>query len=262
MYPRNQEHPMKKTTIALAIASASLVAATHQAHAEVNQPIEIIDRPRVLPESELEAKLGFDFHREAVKSAAGTTTAGFTTSTIGAGYGVAKDLELRLDYTFGIDPSTGKGPLNFAAGYGFLNAGPLTAAVKGGLGYDIGLGELRPLNLGADVQFKISEKFALFTPGQQLIVSLAGSAKPIYLQAPIGLKYQAARNIYTQFSTNVLEIGLSNKKSGVFGADFIPVDIAAVYSLNNGLDFGAQLGDDLKDAGGSISVGVFGRLFL
>ncbi len=53
--------------------------------------------------------------------------------------------------------------------------------------------------------------------------------------------------------------GASNKKTTIAIASF---DVAAAYSVNNGLDFGAQLGANLKAAGDSLSVGVFGRLFL
>jgi hypothetical protein len=247
------------------VLSSSLLAVvapllpTGLAHAEVNQPQQILDRGRVLPQSELEARLDLGFTRVA----AGTSTTTVTGTTLGVGYGIAEKLELRLNYGFTIDPSSsGKGPLGIAVGYSVLNTGPLSMAVGGGLGYNVGPGELTPLQLGADVQFKLGEKMALFTPGRQLSIGLAGSSKPITLGLPVGFRYQAAPNVFTEVSTTIVSLGLSHANTTVFGADFVPVNLGAVYSLSNAIDLGVTLSDDLKAAGDTFGLGVFGRLYL
>jgi hypothetical protein len=223
--------------------------------ADVNQTQEVIDRPGVLPFSQIEGRLDL-----LLATSPGDTVTG---TRLGFGYGVREDLELRFAYGFNLSPSSsGKGPLQFAVGYSVASTGPFRAALGLGLGYDVGPGELTPLELGVDSQFKITEKVALFTPGKQLKIGLAGNTKPIGIDLPIGARYQANPNVFAEFSTNIAHIGLKDDNSKGFGADFVPVKLTGIYSLSNSVDFGLGIADDLKDAGDTFALDVFVRLFL
>jgi hypothetical protein len=246
------------------ILSASLLALgalvlPRVAAAEVNQPIEIIDRPRTLPASQLELSLQLQLQHAPGVAPAGSTNV--TTVGFGGGYGITSELEARLGYAFGLDPSSGKGPLSIGGAYSLVSAPLFTAAADAFTGYDLAGENLLPLQVGVEAQLKIGSQIALFTPGHQLSIGLSGD-NPIGLHLPVGIGFQLAPKVFVDAQTEIAYIAMRGGGTRVFGADFIPVRLEGFYSVSSAFDLGVWLADDLKSAGDFFQVGVLGRLFL
>jgi hypothetical protein len=245
----------RETTFKLLTVSAVMCAVSSVATADVNQPTAIINRPGVLPMRQAEGRLDV-----LVNS---TPTSSITGLRLGFGYGAGPNLELRFDYGFNLSPSSnGKGPFHFGLGYSLSDTGAFRAALSFAVGYDVGPGQLTPLEIGIDAQFKLTPRAALFTPGKQLRIGLAGTTKPVGFDLPIGLRYQANGNLFTEFSTNIAHVGIKDDKSAAFGADFLPIGVGLVYSISNTADIGVGIKDELKNAGDTFALDAFFRLFI
>ena len=218
---------MKKS---LFVASALLLVPTFAA-AEVNQPQEIIDRPRTTPGGQI--TLGADLGMFVVD----TTPIGLGLSGL---YGVDDKIEIGVGYGFALKEFEAKGDLGVRAAYNFLSAGNLTAAGDIGLGYGFGSEALAPLGLGVEAQLKLGDQLAVFTPGQQLSIGLE-EPNAIDFGLPVGVAYQAAPNIHVAVQTKVLNIGISETDSGFIFADYLPLSIGATFSPSNTLDIGASI---------------------
>ncbi|MCE9579758.1 MAG: hypothetical protein K8W52_41955 [Deltaproteobacteria bacterium] len=248
---------MRSSTKLIAFALVSVASA---ARAEVSQPTAIIDRPRTLPDGEFEGSISLGTGRVASTTATGTTFSDATGLDLGIGYGFSRRFEGRLGYGIGVDPSTAKGPLGFAIAYN-LARGRLSAAFDAGVGYDFRSEHGLPLTLGFEMQGKIGERGALFTPGQQLSIGTSGD-NPIGLDLPIGLGYQANFHFWVDVQTKIAHLGLAHDSTLVFGADFIPLQFDAIYAISNAFDLGLGFEDDFKNAGNSYGFTGFARLFL
>ena len=217
------------------------------AAAEVNQPQEIINRPRTLPAGQLE--LGADLHIDAF----GDGDLGLALGVplvpdygqgpgLSIGYGVNEKLEVRARYAMLLKEFEAKGSLDVSAAYSILDAGNLTAALDGGIGYTLlePVDGLNPLTLGAEVQFKLSDKMAIFTPGHQLSIGLE-DPQPINLTVPVGLGYQANEKIFVSMQTQALNLGLKDSDSSVILADPTPLSLQLRFSPSNTMDLGGGI---------------------
>ena len=268
---------MKKITkLALTLLPAAILAAPTLAMADVNQPEEIIDRPRTLPAGETEVNGTLDILRVSVSD--GTTTVNSTNEglTIGAGYGVTKDFEVRASYAFGLNNfDSGQGDLRVTGAYTLPSSGNLSMAVDGGVGLFVDGTSPDPLTAGLDLQFKLNSQFAIFTPGQQLALAFNGgtAGSPftggaingqtnLTLSLPVGVRYQAAKNIFAFAETNLANISISNGVGNFIFSDFIPLEFGGFYSLSNALDIGANINFfDLKNQSGIFDVGIVARAY-
>lgn len=248
---------MKSSPLLVSLLLTAL--APQLAAADVNQPVEIIDRSRTLPPSELELSAGLVLaHTPAGDMVAARTTTGLE---LGAGYGFTPALEARIGYGIGLDPSSGKGPLSLGAAYDLVRTPVLTAAVDAFGGYDLGAEDPLPLRVGVEAQLKLGAKLAVFTPGHQLSFGLAGK-NPIGLHLPVGIGFQPTRQIFVDLQTEIAYLGFKEGGTRVFGADEIPLRVDAFYSITNAIDLGVWLADDLKRAGDVYQLGAIGRVFL
>ena len=246
---------MKNKTLVGLIPFAALLAPA-LAMAEVNQPQEIIDRPRTTPAGQI--TVGGDLIFQKFGDANGTAL------NVGGLYGVNDKLEVGAAYAFALDEFEIKGDICLHAAYGILTDGNLTVAADLGFGYNVLAEGLDPLTLGAEVQFKVNDKLAVYTPGGQLGITLEGDVKPIALNLPVGVGYQATPQIWAFVDTSIGQIEIADSETVLFGADVIPLGVGGFFSPSNAMDFGARIGfDDLKEAGADfLTVTASARLHL
>jgi hypothetical protein len=251
--------PLKLALAAFALLAA--VAAPFAASAHVNQPQEIIERPRTLPGAELELDAGVDLDYTSVTVNNMTTTNTGIRAPLAIGYGLNNDLDLHLLYGILLRPTvTGKQPLEVRLGYTFLGEGPLTAAARVMSGIDLASNTATPLRLGVNAQYQVMH-VALFTPGEQLSASLSGSPERIGLDLPVGAALQATATVYLALTTNLAHINIANEGNAFILRDMIPLSAVAFFSPSNALDLGAHLDIDLK-ATDHFVIGVLARFFM
>ncbi len=248
--------------ILCAILLCGTCAATSVARATVTQPLEIIDRPRTLPGGTLELAGGVDLRRTSYTDGTGDHAQSYLSAPLGLGYGISNDFDIRIFYGVGLHPTfTGKTPVDIRLAYTFFRDAHVSAAAQVKSGIDLGNNDVRPLVIGINAQYRVTSTFALFTPGEQLSVGLAGGDHPIGLDLPVGVGLQFTPQVFGSLTTNLAHIGIANEGNAFILADMLPVDVAAFYSFSNRADVGAHLAVDLKNTN-NILFGVLGRLFL
>ena len=235
---------MKNKTLVGLIPFAALLAPA-LAMAEVNQPQEIIDRPRTTPAGQITVGGDLGYLKLGDLNSTGLNVGGL--------YGVNDKLEVGAAYAFTLDEFEIKGDIGLHAAYGILTEGNLTVAADLGFGYSVLAEGLDPLTLGAEVQFKVNDKLAVYTPGGQLGITLEGDVKPIALNLPVGVGYQATPQIWAFVDTSIGQIEIADSATVLFGADVIPLGVGGFFSPSNAMDFGARIDFvDLKEVGTDI----------
>ena len=196
---------------------------------------------------------------------------------LNGGYGVSDDLEVRLTYGLTLKDFEAKGPLGIEAGYKVLRGsmgGKLEVIGRVGTGYNLLAEGLSPLYAGAQAQYNVSDKLAVFTPGRQLNISLeeatigvppaTATVRPIFLSLPVGAGYQATPELWAQVDTNIANIEIADYTTGFIFADFIPLNLSVIYNLKPALDITASIGfTDLKNnAGDNLNFSIGARYYI
>ncbi len=186
---------------------------------------------------------------------------------LNGGYGVSDDLEVRLSYALTLKEFEAKGPLGFEAGYKVLRGaagGKLEVIARAGTGYDLLAEGVSPLYVGAQAQYNVSDKLAVYTPGKQLNITLDGDVKPVYLALPVGVGYQATPELWARLDTNIANIEISDSATGFIFADFIPLTASIIYNLQPALDITASIGfSDLKEnAGDNLNFAIGAQYYM
>jgi hypothetical protein len=176
-------------------------------------------------------------------------------STIGlnlvGGYGISDDLEVTGFYGFTLKDFEIKGNLDVDVGYKLLRGaadGKLEVIGRGRLGYNIAGEAANPLRLGAQVQYNVTDKIALISPGQQIVVGLEegmGGGRPTFLQIPVAVGYQATPELYVQLDTTLAQIEITDSGNAFFGADTTPLAVTGIYNAMPALDVIASIGLNL-----------------
>jgi hypothetical protein len=193
-------------------------------------PRAVIARPLTLPGGL--AQLGMD------------VTANTGDSTVLAmnviGYGITDDLEATAFYAFSLKDFEVNGSFDIDVGYKLARGaldGKLEVIARGRAGYSALDETANPLRLGAHVQYNVTDKLALITPGQQLVLELAedmAGDRPVLFQLPVAVGFQAASELYLQLDTTLAQIASSG--NALFGADTTPIALTAVYNAIPALD--------------------------
>lgn len=244
---------MNTKTLFVGLIPLAAALAPSLASADVNQPQEIINRPLTTPGSQLTlgGALAFGLSPEAFDG---------VSLQVGGSFGANDKLEVGADYAFALKEFEAKGDLNVHAAYSLLRDEKLEVAADVGLGYNVLAEGIDPIGLGARVRFKINDKIAVYTPGQQLRIGLADeTGKGMALGIPVGVAFQATPQIYAHIDTSIANIALNDEAGDtiVFGADYIPLQIGAYFSPSNTLDIGADLLFlDLKSEGDQFIAGI------
>jgi hypothetical protein len=203
-------------------------------------PRSVIARQLTLPKGLAQAGADLGFNNDF--SAIGLNVVG--------GYGISDELEVTGFYAFALKDFEIKGSLDVDVGYKLLRGaagGKLEVIGRGRLGYNV-LGEgANPLRLGAQVQYSLTDKIALISPGQQIVVSLeeTAGARPMFLQLPVAVGYQATPELYVQLDTTLAQIEISDSGNAFFGADTTPLAVTGVYNAMPNLDVSLAIGLNL-----------------
>lgn len=238
----------------LLAAPVLLALAATSAFADVNQPQEIVDRPRTTPAGQITVLGDIEYVKIGDANAIGLAVGGL--------YGVNEKLEVGAAYGFALKEFEAKGDLAVHAGYSLVD-GNLSAAATLDFGYSI-LGEaLNPLGLGAEVQFKVNDKLVVYTPGSQLLIGLE-DPNPIGLTVPVSIGYQVSPQIFAHVDTNIADIEIKDTGGSAFiGADRTPLAVGAFFSPSNTMDFGAAIAfPNVEDAGDFLSIIGSARLHM
>lgn len=230
-------------------------------------PVAYLARPRVLPAGAWEAGLDLSYINGAEAIIIGSVIPGALSGAGGLSfqYGVMDKLSAGLSYSFALKDFEIKGALNLNAGYLVVHNESMQIRADVMLGYNLLLESLGPVGVGATIQYNLNDKMAvLSSPGFFMDNKLdfgLGEVQPMYIRLPVGFGYQVADNIYAQVDTLLAIIEVSDSETGFIGADFLPLNVTGMYSLDNMIDVGANIGfgDLLENAGDNMYVGVMAR---
>jgi hypothetical protein len=174
-----------------------------------------------------------------------------------AGYGITDDIELAFGHYAFATSDAGKGSILAQLGFKLARGamgGKLEAIGRAQVGYnlagsvDLTTGEtegaLSPLGLGVHVQYNVTDKIALITPGNQLNIGLA-EPNAINLAIPVGVGFQATPELYVQLDTTIATINIKDSATAVIFADTTPIALTATYNVMPALDVLAGIALDL-----------------
>lgn len=247
---------MKNKSLIICSSLLGITATASISMAEVNQPQEIIMRPMTTPASQI--TVAGDLAILLIPDL--DTGIGLG---VGGAYGVDDKIEVGAAYGISLAPEfEAKGSFVVHGAYNIMD-GNLGVAADVSTGYDLFSEAINPLELGARVRFRLNDQLAVHSSGGQLNIALDGDPKPITLDLPVGVAYQASPQIYASVDTNLASISISNSETVVFGADFIPLSVSGFFSPSNTMDVGASIGwFDLKEASDTLIIGLHGRLHM
>jgi len=231
------------------------VTKTPEAPTTVAWPIEIINRPVVLPKGAWSAGLGLSANNDF--SAVGADATG----AWGLSYGVTDQLSVGVGYGIGVEPSSdGKGPVGLNVGYGYYSGDTLSLTATASAGYDFAGETMGPLSVGTYVWYNITPVITLITPGGQVSVGLE-DPNEISFSLPVSVGYQATKNIFATFDTNLMpNLGVKDSDNMVIGSDTLPVGVSGYFSPNRQMDIGVSISTDAKNSPGDNM--SFGLVFL
>jgi hypothetical protein len=259
----------------------ALISVARVADADVAWPLETIDRPLTMPRG------GFQAGVEVVGLPVETQTlvpgVGYEVEseifdrwllTALAGYGITDDLELLASYSFALHDFEAKGAARLGAGYVVARAtadSKLDAVIRAEGGWDL-LGEqVGPVLLGGQIQYRLSPTLAVVSPGRSgswLTIALHGPTdaagyelKPIFIDLPIGLLYQASPSLFAQVDTRLARLEVKDSDTSAIGIDYVLLNLTVGYSVSRALDIGLVAGADLYEAPDTAQAGVFVRYY-
>lgn len=242
--------------IAAVLLTASL-AVPGLARAEDDiYPLEAIARPLTLPGGVWQA--GIDLVTDQTVDAVGATVLG--------DYGVTDALQLGLGYGFSLHDFDAKGEALAQASYLYLSIGALEGMAFAALGYSFADEALAPVELGSLFWYTLGDAFAVYaiptlTATLSEIDEGAGtSVRPVLLSLPVVAVYQPASPLYLELGTELANIGIADSETRIFGADQVPVDLAALYSPVAALDIGVSVSwDDVAEDAGALGILALAR---
>lgn len=174
-----------------------------------------------------------------------------------AGYGINDKLEATLFYGFALEEFEAKGTLDVNVGYAAVRGamdGKVEAIARAQVGYDL-VGEgMRPLGLGAQVQYTANDKLCFISPGGQLQVALeedATMATPITFGLPVAVGYHPTPLLYLQLDTTLATFSIADSANTFIGADTTPAKLTAIYNVVPSIDVAAAVGLDATPAEGT-----------
>jgi hypothetical protein len=236
--------------------AGATVEATASAPAS-RYPRDVISRVLTLPKGLI--SVGADI--------ATNTNAFFDPATLRpvVGYGITDDLEVNFAaYAFPTS-DVGGGSIDGGVGYKLARGamdGKLEVIGRVQTGYSLSGEAMNPLLLGVHVQYNITPKIAVITPGGQISVALAGDVKPITAQLPVALGVQLTPTLYAQLDTSLATFKIKDSANAFIFADSTPLLASVVLNAIPALDVIAGFGlnltppDTVDMMGNPMEVGV------
>jgi hypothetical protein len=227
---------------------------------------EIINRPLLLPAG----KLGAYGNLYILRLSLTNMMTGMTTTTtseglqVGAGYGITDKITAGANYAFALHDFEIKGPLTLYGNFDIMHDAKLSVAASGGVVIALSDKTTEAIQAGLGVRYLVAPNIAVFTgggsfPGAAIPFGdaygpLAGSQlgghlqiglndpMPISFDIPVGAAYQATPELYVSLSTSLGRIAIKDAgDSAFFGADYIPVNLGALFNVTPNIDAGAFL---------------------
>lgn len=229
----------------------------------------VIERPYVLNKGKIAAYGQYGIAKASFTFGGMTSSATGDGFGLGAAYGVSDKITAGLQYSFtpgiiGDNDSEMKGDLALYGEYQIVHDGKLSVTASADFALDLCGGvdmmgdcaSTKALHAGLGARYTLAPKMAVFTGapygpgtvGQHLSISLESDG-PITFDVPVGFMYQASPELNVYASTALLNLGISNSDTIVFGADYIPLTLGALYSVTPNIDVtGMFILPDLKEA--------------
>jgi hypothetical protein len=223
------------------------VAVDASADAPVRYPRSVIARPLTLPAGVFQA--GDDM--------ASNNDFSILATNLVAGYGINDKLEATLYYAFALKEFEAKGNLDVNVGYAVVRGamdGKLEAIARVQAGYSPLAEGMRPLGAGVQVQYNLSDKLCLITPGGQFQMALeedATMAKPITFGLPVAVGFHPTPLFYLQLDTTLATFKIADSANTFIFADTTPAKVTAIYNVAPAIDVAAAIGLDVTPAAGS-----------
>jgi hypothetical protein len=222
------------------------VDATADAPVAARYPRSVIARPLTLPAGVFQ--VGDDM--------AANKDFSILATNLVAGYGINDKLEATLYYAFALKEFEAKGNLDVNVGYAVVRGamgGKLEAIARVQAGYSPLAEGMRPLAAGVQVQYNVSDKLCLITPGGQFQMALeedAAMAKPITFGLPVAVGFQATPEAYVQLDTQLATFKIADSANAFIFADTTPLKVTAIYNVMPAVDVSAAVGLDVTPPAG------------
>jgi hypothetical protein len=190
----------------------------------------------------------------------------------GVGYGVSDVLTLGGEYTFpfadadGAFPNAGK--LRGFGGYSAIHDDKLTLVVGGDLDVEFPGSATLFIHAGASLRYKIAPKASIYTGnplapgpyGEQLTVAVNNNG-PSTIDLPVGVGVQLSPKLFGWAQTTLAHINLANSANAFWIADFLPLEVGALFRYEHDIDLGGFIGSDFEDFRAGIVGGVMLRYY-
>jgi hypothetical protein len=220
-------------------------------------PKEVVYRPYTLPAKMLaiQGVLGIVRTSQTDPMTMMTTSRTAEGLAVGAGYGIDDKLTVGGSYAIALHDFEAKGPLTFYGEYSLKHNATLSVAASANFTVDFAADNALRINAGLGARYNVIPKLGIYTGapfgpgpvGQHLTIGLNNKG-PVSFDVPLGVLYQATPELGVFAGTNVVHINISNDKTAVFGADFIPLHIGGLFAITEKFDAFAVIGlGDLKN---------------
>ncbi len=189
---------------------------------------------------------------------------------IGAGYGVTDELTIGGEYAVpvadginGAFPNAGS--LRAFGGYSLLRDATMAFVAGGDLDFEFTSGTPVLLHLGASFRYKVASNVIVYTGnvlapgpyGEQLTIALHGGGTSFDL--PVGAGFQPSPKLFAWVETTLAHLA---KSSTVIFADYLPLQVGALYRVVKDVDVGAFVAfDDLYHGGDAFAIGLMARYY-
>lgn len=230
----------------------------------------VVERPYILGKGKIAAYGGYgiariSFNDPITMMSSSVTGDGFY---VGGGYGVTDKITAGAQYGFtpgliGDGDSEIKGEFDIYGEYEIIRDAKLNVTASADFAIDLCgsvdmMGECASelgINAGLGARYTVAPKMAAFTGapygpgpvGQHLSISFDG---PITFDVPLGFMFQATPELNVHAMTALMNLGISDADTIIFGADYIPLTLGALYSATPNIDVVGTFGlPDLKEAG-------------
>lgn len=221
-------------------------------------PQAVIDRPRVLPKGVLEATADVGIARISIEGLGSATGVGLGLS---GRYGIAPKLDATLSYGFSLKEFEIKGDLGLDVQYSLAESEKMGVAARVSTGYSVVGEAFSGVALGLNLIYRVTPKIGVGTNGGHLVLGFADGVKPVSLNLPVQVEFQANEKINVFLATQIATIGLSPSGTAIIGRDGIPLTVGGSFSPSNKLDIGAAFtAPDLEFLADIFVVDIFARI--
>ena len=215
----------------------------------VGWPPSAIDRPYLRGKGSITAGADFSLVRISITDPMSGISVDATLDafTLNGTYGITDQISAGALYSISFGLGDGDfevvGPLTLWGGYQILHKSNLSVAATAA--YSVNLDNTDDMDIvaGLGAKYLLTPKMSLFTGapfgpgpvGNHLNISLADDG-PITFDVPVGFGFQATPQLYAFATTQLATLSISNSDSAFIFADYIPLGLGALFSVNKNID--------------------------